>query len=304
MPGVPLSPGFIRPDPNPHPDLPNLKKSGLQVLNDGREFRYSTITDYVDHLIAGGYVKNVADLIENHSDLIAEIFFRWISTGQLGCIFALKLAQSPRENRWLPIVVPEALRQGKDLGGFLNANLDAAAESHEAAAVIMPDVKSEEDIVALVNALCSDPSERWYWTDDGVSPDPAGAVKLIGLRWVLKSNESVNYVLGFAAVKSMPFTRQSPFFAIFLRIKDHKMTPIEREGGRVKVHLADLDSRLESQALHNEYLELTKPYRKNRVEPHMLPVARAKVTFAISPEVAKGLCAPRKVEIEVAADAH
>ena len=107
----------------------------------------------MDHLIAGGYVKNVADLIENHSDLIAEIFFRWISTGQLGCIFALKLAQSPRENRWLPIVVPEALRQGKDLGGFLNANLDAAAESHEAAAVIMPDVKSEEDIVALANAL-------------------------------------------------------------------------------------------------------------------------------------------------------
>jgi hypothetical protein len=304
MPGVPPSPGFIRPDPKPHPDLPNLKKSGTQTLNDGREFRYSTITDYVDHLIAAGLVKDIPDLIANHSHLIAEIFFRWISTGQLGCIFALKLAQSPRENRWLPIVIPEALKEGKSLGAFLNANLDAAAESHEAAAIIMPDVRTERDVVALVNALCSDPSGRWYWTNDGVSPDPDGAVRLIGLRWVLKSNESVNYVLGFAAIKSMPFTRQSPFAAIFLRIKDHKMTKVEREDGRIKVHLADLDSRLESQELHDEYLLLTKPYRANRVEPQFLPVARAKVTFAVSPEAAEALCPPRKVEIEAEAEAH
>ena len=82
------------------------------------------------------------------------------------------------------------------------------------------------------------------------------------------------------------------------------MTPIEREGGRIKVHLADLDSRLESQELHNEYLELTKPYRANRVEPQFLPVARAKVTFAVSLEAAKALCAPKKVQIEAAAEAH
>lgn len=304
MPGVPLTPGFVRPDPKPHPDLPNLKKSGARTLNDGRDFRYSTITDYVDHLIAGGHVKDLDDLINNHSHLIAEIFFRWISTGQLGCIFALKLAASPRENRWLPIVVPQAQKEGEKLGSFLNAHLDAAAESHEAAAVILPDVKTEEDIVRLVNTLCGDPSGRWYWTDDGISPDPDGNLKLIGLRWVLQSNTSVNYVLGFAAVKSMPFTRQSPFSALFLRIKDEKMTPKEREGGRIKVHLADLDSRLGSQELHDEYLQLTKPYRANRVEPNMLPVARAKVTFAISPEAARALCASTKVAIEAEENAH
>ena len=303
MPGVQDSPGFIRPDPKPHPDLPNLKKSGTQTLNDGREFPYSTLADYVDHLIAAGQVKDVNDLINNHSHLIAEIFFQWISTGQLGCIFAAKLAKSPRENRWLPIVIPEAMK-GESLGGFLNANLDAAGESHEAAVVIFPYVKTEADIATLVNDLCSDPSGRWYWTDDGISPDPGGAVRLIGLRWVLKSDKSVNYVLGFAAVKSMPFTRQSPFAAIFLRIKDDKRTSIEREEARIKVHLADLDSRLETQALHDKYLELTKPYRKNRVEPHMLPVARAKVTFAVSPEAANALCPPKRVEIEAAPDAH
>lgn len=303
MPGVSDSPGFIRPDPKPNPDLPNLKKSGARTLNDKREYRYSTLTDYIDHYIATGLAKDLPDLINNHSHLIAEIFFRWISTGQLGCIFALRLAQSPRENRWLPIVIPEALKE-ETLGSFLNANLDAAGDSHEAAAVILPYVKTEEDIVALVNELCNDPSGRWYWTEDGISPDPNGAVKLIGLRWILKSDQSVNYVLGFASVPNMPFTRQSPFTAIFLRIRDHKMTSIERESGRIKVHLADLDSRLESQELHNEYLELTKPYRANRVEPHMLPVARAKVTFAVSPRVAEGLCAPRKVEIEAAPDAH
>jgi hypothetical protein len=297
MPGVPSSSGFIRPDPQPHPDLPSLKKSGSTTLNDGREYRFSTITDYVDHLIAGGYIADIDDLIKNHSHLIAEIFFRWITTGQLGCIFALKLAASPRENRWMPIVVPQALKEGDNLGSFLNAYLDAAAESHEAAAVILPDVKTEEDIVRIVNALCNDPSGRWYWTDDGISPDPNENVKLIGLRWILKSDASVNYVLGFAAVKSMPFTRQSPFSAIFLRIRDEKMTEVEHEGGRIKVHLADLDSRLDSQELHNEYLELTKPYRANRVEPHMVAVARAKVTFAVSSEAAKALCAAKKVNI-------
>jgi hypothetical protein len=303
MPGVPDSPGFIRPDPKPNPDLPSLKKSGTHTLNDGHAFHFSTLSDYVDHLVASGFAKDLPDLINNHSHLIAEIFFRWISTGQLGCIFALRLAQSPRENRWLPIVIPETPK-GESLGSFLCANLDAAGESHEAAAVILPYVKTEEDIVAFVNDLCGDPSGRWYWTEDGISPDPSGTVKLIGLRWILKSNESVNYVLGFASVPSMPFTRQSPFTAIFLRIKGDKMTPIEREEGRIKVHLADLDSRLESQELHEKYLELTKPYRANRVEPHMFPVARAKVTFAVSPEAARALCPPRRVEIEAAPGAH
>jgi hypothetical protein len=81
---------------------------------------------------------------------------------------------------------------------------------------------------------------------------------LIGLRWVLKDDTAVNYVLGFASIPSMPLTRQSPFTALFLRIKDEKRTPSDLEDGRVQVHLADLDSTFGSQAAHDKVLELTK----------------------------------------------
>jgi hypothetical protein len=303
MPGDTGTPGF-KPDPKPNPELPAVKKSAVATLNDGSQLHYPTITDYVNYHISRGAVRDLDDLVNNHGHLIAEIFFHWVSTGQLGCIFALKLAANPRESRWLPIVQLKPLSEGEKLGALLNAHLDAAAESQEAAVVIFPDIKTEAEIVSLVNALCSDPSGRWYWTDDGVSPDPDGKLRLVGLRWVLQSNASVNYVLGFGSIKTMPLTRQSPFTAIFLRIKDKKMTPKDKEGGRIKVHLADLDSKLPSQEVHDQYLRLTKPYRANRVEPHMLPVARAKVTFAVSPEAATALCAPKKVEIEEEGEAH
>jgi hypothetical protein len=295
MPGVQVPPGFIRPDPEPEPDLPTITKSAVGTLNDGTHRSYSTITDYVDCLIAQGIVKNLDDLVHNYGHLIGEIFFQWISTGQLGCLFAAVLAKRPRENRWLPIVQLEALAEGERLGGLLNTYLDAAGEGHEAAVVIFPDVNGEQEVVALVNALCSDPSGRWYRTDDGIDPDPAGVLSLIGLRWILKSNASVNYVLGFSSLKTMPFTRQSPFTALFLRINEIKRTPPDREDGRVQVHLADLDSKFYPQATHDKVWELTKKKRANHVEPGLTAAARARVTFSVSPEAAQQLCPSKKV---------
>jgi hypothetical protein len=298
MPGIPGPPSSIRPDPNPHPDLPTLKKSAVGKLNDGGTLRYSTLNDYVDYLISQGHVRDLNDLIQNYSHLIAEIFFQWVTTGQLGCLFAVKLASKPRENRWLPIVQLRALAEGDKLGPLLNAHLDAAAENHEAAVIIFPDVITPQDVVALVNALCSDPEGRWYRTDDGIDPDPSGAIRLVGLRWVLKNNTCVNYVLGFSSLDTMPLTRQSPFTAIFLRIREEKRTDPHREDGRVQVHLADLDSTFNPQELHNKIWDLTKQYRANRVEPEKAFTARARVTFSVSQEAAKKLCPVKRVKIE------
>jgi hypothetical protein len=294
MPGVPVPPGFIRPDPEPGPDLPTITKSAVGHLNDGTTRRYSTISDYVECLIAQGVVRDLDDLVRNYSHLIGEIFFQWVSTGQLGCLFAAKLAKRPRENRWLPIVQLNALSEGERLGGLLNTYLDAA-DGHEAAVVILPDINGEHEVVAVVNALCSDPSGRWYRTDDGIDPDPAGTLSLIGLRWVLKSNASVNYVLGFSSLDTMPFTRQSPFTALFLRISDKKRTPADTEDGRVQVHLADLDSKFHPQEVHDQVWDLTKKVRANHVEPHLTAAARARVTFSVSPKAAQQLCLAKKV---------
>jgi len=191
-----------------------------------------------------------------------------------------------------------ALAEGEALGGFLNTQLDAASANHEAAVVIFPDVSGADEIVALVNNLCSDLSGRWYRTDDGIDPDPSGLLRLIGLRWVLKEATSVNYVLGFASIDTMPFTRQSPFTALFLRIIEKKRTPAHREDGLVQVHLADLDSTFYPQELHDKVWELTKQYRANHVQPHLAPAARARVTFSVSPEAGKALAPARHVILE------
>src|SRR5260370_41097759 len=108
MPGVPEAPGY-RPDPIPGPHLRTLKKSGAHTLDDGSSFPYSTLSDYVEHYVSQGLVKNTEDLINNYGHLIPEIFFNWVSTGQLGCLFASKLSRKPRENRWVPIVQLNAL---------------------------------------------------------------------------------------------------------------------------------------------------------------------------------------------------
>lgn len=300
MPGVPVPPGFIRPDPEPGPDLPTITKSVVAKLNDGTQRQYSNISDYVGCLVEQGIVRDLNDLIQNYTHLIGEIFFQWVSTGQLGCLFAARLAKRPRENRWLPIVQLEALSEGERLEGLLNTHLDAAGDGHEAAVVILPDVNGEQEVVSLVNTLCSDPSGRWYRTDDGIDPDPSGTLSLIGLRWVLRSNNSVNYVLGFSSLPTMPLTRQSPFTALFFRIKEKKRTPADQEDGRVQVHLADLDSMFHPQERHDQVWELTKKVRANHVEPNMTAAARARVTFSVSPKAAKLLSPPRKVKREKA----
>lgn len=298
MPGAPVPPGFVRPDPDPGPQLPTLSKSVLSTFNDGSKRSFPGLVDYVAQLVSQGVVRDLDDLIQNYSHLIGEIFFQWISTGQLGCLFAAELARRPRENRWLPIVQLNALAEGTSLGSLLNAHLDAASDSHEAAVIILPDITEESHVIAVVNALCADVSGRWYRTDDGIDPDPSGRLSLVGLRWVLKTGTSVNYVLGFSPLVTMPFTRQSPFTALFLRIKEHKRTPAHREEGRVQVHLADLDSTFHPQERHDQVWELTKKARENQVEPNMTKAARARVTFALSADSANQLCQARHVPIE------
>lgn len=300
MPGVPSSPGYERPKPDPRPDpaLPALAKSLKVTLNDGSERSYSTIADYVDAYVRQGRVRDLADLIENHTNLVNEIFFRWVEAGQLGCLFAVKLSRNPRLNRWHSIVISDAVGEGAQLGGLLNSLLDDASASEEAAAVMFPDIQDEDQIVSIVNNLCADPSGRWYWTRDGIKPDPGDEHELIGIRWILKNGSHVNFVLGFADVPSMPLTRRSPFPALFLRITEDKRTEITREDGRIQVHLADLDSTFPTQKIHEAVSDQTKVVRANMVEVHMNNMAKAKVTFSITKKSAERLCPPKTVTLD------
>lgn len=268
-------------------------------MNDGKEKRFPSLQDYVDQLIAQGIVKDVDDLVANYSHLIGELFINWIATGQVGCLFAVKLARKPRENRWVPIVNLGALSHGDRLDEVLNQQLDAVAEHHEAAVLIFPDIKTDTEIAQLVSKLCSGQSGRWYRTE--YAPSENDGIKLIELRWILPSNQSVNLVLGFASLPSMPVTRRSPFTALFLRIKDDKRQAHEWEDERMIVHLADLDSTFRPQKWHESVWNTTKAMKLNYVQPELRFAARAKITFAIASAAAAGeLPAPRQTTIRKA----
>ena len=280
------------PDPEPHEDLPVLRRSYTLQLADGSSASFPSLDDYVDQLVAEGTIRDRADLVRNYDHLVAEIFLNWVSAGQTACLFASRLARRPRQARWLPIVQLDALTTA-ELPQFLNVQLDAAARSHEAVALIFPDITTAADIVALCNRLCEDPCGRWYRVESG----SANGLALIGLRWVLASGSSVNHVLGFAPVPTAPATRRAPFTALVLRVADANRTPSKHEDGKVQVHLADLDSGLRPQELHDRVWRATETKKAMFVEPALAAGARARVTFSIPTDVGEQLCPAREVTV-------
>ena len=283
-----------QPDPEPDDDLPLLKRSHVVTFADGSRGSFPSLDDYVNQLVAEGTIRDKNDLVRNYDHLVGEIFLNWVSAGQTACLFAARLARKPRQARWLPIVVVDGLTNA-DLPAFLNTQLDAAARSHEAVALIFPDIETAEDVVALSNCLCADATGRWY----RAACADAGAtdLALIGLRWILPGGASVNHVLGFAPLDTSPVTRRAPFTALVLRVIDQKRTPSREEDGRVQVHLADLDSAIHPQELHDRVWQATQQKKALFVEPQLAAGARARVTFSVPVNLGSRLAPVRDVMI-------
>jgi len=89
----------------------------------------------------------------------------------------------------------------------------------------------------------------------------------------------------------------SPFTTLFLRVCEEKRTPSHKGDGRIQVHLADLDSLLTPQAVHDQVWESTKAARANLVEPNRTAAARARVTFSIPIGEMGQVCPSRNVVI-------
>ena len=261
---------------------------------------FPTLDDYVAYYQGLGLIEDEADLVGNKNRLVSEIFYDWIKRLQHGCLFAAKLARKPSEARYQSFVFPRAI-DNPSLAEDLNRLLDSAAQEEEAAQLIFSDIRTERQLVQLVNVLCRD--ERWYWTEPQAAAQ-AKDVRLIGLRWKLPGGKAVNHVLGFAPVDSMPLTRKAPFAALALRIREQKRTPIRKENGLVQVHLADMDSGLQSTEQHDRFWENTRKQKALLVEPTRAFAARARITFCICRENADDLDSPVDVEIEVAEKAR
>lgn len=102
--------------------------------------------DYVQQLIAEASSATETISVRNYDRLVAEIFLKWVSACQTACLFAAPLSRKPRQARRLPTVHLDGLTS-PDLPQLVNGQLDAAARTHEAVALIFPDIDTATAIV-------------------------------------------------------------------------------------------------------------------------------------------------------------
>lgn len=264
--------------------ISTLHKALSREPLDGTTRHFPTLDDLVNVLVEDGRIKNKQDLLQNHPDLISDIFFAWVSYGQLACQYAVKLAAHPRDSGWISSVEFGALTDD-GLNDRLSSFLLEKARESEAVQIIFPDIDSPQDVVRLINSLCHDPSwrcEEIPW--DGGNPEKL----LLGLRWLLPGREYISWALGFAPFDSMPFTRRAPFTAIVMRVGGPGKceaimgfdTRPETDGCKA-VHLADVPTQLPDDEMILKYLSLTQLQREGLLRGELCTAARAKVTFSI-----------------------
>lgn len=271
-----------------------LKCSNVISLPGGDVKAFPTLDDYVAFYQARGYVKDKAELLTGKKQLLPELFYNWMGRLATGCYFAARFSKHPASSGIETFSIPHALSR-TDLAKFLNEILDLAASQREAALIMFPDVFGPHDIVTLINALCAD--SRWYWADQREDGQPDTST-LVGLRWKLPGGDSVNHVLGFAEIDSMPLTRRAPITALVMRIRDDKRTGKKKENGLIQVHLADMDPGVPEEAKFKRLWAKTEDLKRRLVAQQDAHAARARVTFAIEKEVARLLARPTIVTTE------
>lgn len=266
---------------------PRPARSLRRQLRPGYEHTFPTFEDLCAWLHERGDIERVEQLYGEQLPLFSRVFFEWIRSAQLGCKFAYQLARS---EEWPSLVVWGALgARGTELDRFL----DDVAGDAEAVQILFPDLDRPQEIVALVNVLCA--SQRWYWVEV-----PGGRREvLIGLRWILPSNKCVNWVLGFAPGRFMPFTRRAPMTAIVLRTRDAfgpDFLGHERdvEWDRSVVHLADMHLEGWTRSRVTRHLRATETARRRLLRGELEAAAKGKVTFRLPRQWRAQLCSPRE----------
>lgn len=133
----------------------------------------------------------------------------FLRSGPVACSFARTIARARRGIQWgaFPGSAPaEALTRS------LDAVFDVAAEAKLASVAVFPDLRSAEDITALVESLAATsrwvvrlPTWRRHQRDDA----------LVGLYWRTPKSR-LSSVMGFAPLGSMPVFRRAPYVALGL----------------------------------------------------------------------------------------
>lgn len=220
-----------------------LKRDLERPSASGQVLRFPTAQNLVDELVDSGglprpdVLENTAGLPQADAEGLARLTRAWISAGQTGCLYAAALAKpaADGEDVWSAQVVAERL---DDV--LFALVVDSAMRGIGSADVMMlvfPYVRDDAALADLVGQLVGLPD--WWWEDRS---RPQDRVVRVGLRWLLPDRAHVSWVLGFAPMPWVPFTRRAPATALVMRVQTdaHTVPAEEPEDGLRGVHLAHM----------------------------------------------------------------
>lgn len=228
------------------------------------------------------------------------LFLSWISQGQIGCVFAVKLAREARLAGWSDYVVEDFSKLAEQLTRTIDAETD---KQTEALHFFLPNITTADDVVRLLNELTL--HERWSCHEITIEldkfDDKMSKCQVcrgdhmvherevpdlnVGLRFRLK-NGQMAWVLGVAPYSEMAMTRRfegAPFSVLFIRTGG-SMDGIEE--GRA-VHLCDIRAQqigISKEEFREDWdndFASSKRLKANVIDEGAYCKARASVTFTI-----------------------
>ena len=247
---------------------------------DARPF--SSFDDLADWAVELGMAKDREAVRLTQRGLWGNLLFEWYTQGQVGCVFAQRLAADPPTARWYNAVV-----EGHWSADHVTGMVDAAADfGVEALQLLFPGDGSVEQAVEITRELGS--HARWQCVDNGWLDGESGESLQIGIRWISPRREYESWALGIAPFETMPFTRRlhgAPFVALVLRptppMRERAAAPTGSTGLPAS-HLAHMDDGLRAdQQKRDKWMEGTTKAKRALISPDPMSRARAKVTFAL-----------------------
>lgn len=192
-------------------------------------------------------------------------------------MFATKFASPGAAALIRPHVLTEVLA-ATHLGEQLEPLLIDAAGHHEAALLIFPDLRRDEDVAALVDGLGQHPS--WIVSEVEWKEFPRPDL-LIGLDWKTPTGH-ISTAMGMAPLATMPVTRRAPYVSLVVWPGGHE-NPF-RQSDRPRVSLADMKHGLDAYT-HEKFWNQTKTTVGEHLAGQKEGAALLRASFCLRPEV-------------------
>lgn len=267
-------------------------RSTSVVLSDGKTVKFPSYEDLVDALLDEGIITSEAELMDDDG-LLSWVLHEWIRGGQMACSFARRVAS--KHERWGWYAYVDRTSGTVDFPESLDGALSDLSEYAEAISIILPEVRTAEEVARLVGQLCR--GDRWYWEEVPWERCSVDRAFKCGLRWRPPIDGFQSWVLGFAPFDVLPFTRRiegAPFSALILRpcpagAESDRDFPAKNPGD---LHLAMVPHGLSDRRRRDNYWKKTESNRKQFLAGECDEAGKAAVTFCF-PESVRQLLGPQ-----------